>query len=208
MQCQAEVRKCNGNMFASVWRRERWEVIKVHLYHYYDKTIGPFISLSELPREEAEEVLDRIKVEKPNAQSAQRDAEYMFRRHMYEDIIKKEFMKKGGAIKRGTPHYMTIEHSPWLATWFENGDVIKIPIEEFDLSTVSFTYGDSHPTFSPWSRDDDWKEYRRKLYTYDEILKVIDRYGLPQNWNDDGRFGPERYVEAHIWTDEPICRYR
>ena len=180
----------------------------MYLYHYYDKTIGPFINLSELPREEAEEVLTRIKIEKPNTQSAQRDPEYMFRRRMYEDIIKKEFIKKGGVIKRSTPHYMTVEHSPWLATWFENSAVIKIPIEEFDLSAVSFTYGDSHPTFSPWSRDDDWKEYRRKLYTYDEILKVVDKYGLPQSWNDDGRFGPERYVEAHIWCDEPICRYR
>ena len=74
----------------------------MHLYHYYDKTTGPFISLSELPRGEAEEVLARIKIEKPNAQSAQRDAEYMFRRRMYEDIIKKEFVKKGGIIKQTT----------------------------------------------------------------------------------------------------------
>lgn len=76
------------------------------------------------------------------------------------------------------------------------------------LRTVSFTYGDSHPTFSPWPRDDDWKEYRRQLYTYDEIPEVIDKYGLPQDWNDDGKFGPERYIEAHIWGDEVIDRYR
>jgi hypothetical protein len=35
-----------------------------------------------------------------------------------------------------------------------------------DLSTVSFTYGDSHPTFN--DRVNDGKEYRKKLYTYDE----------------------------------------
>ena len=180
----------------------------MYLYHYYDKTIGSFVNLSELPREAADEVISRLRVEKPNSQLAKRDVDYMFRRRMYEDIIKKEFMKKGGIIKRNTPHYMTVEHSPWLATWFENCAVIKIPIEEFDLSTVSFTYGDSHPTFSPYPRDDDWKEYRRKLYTYDEILKVIEKYGLPQDWNDDGRFGSERYVEAHIWNDDPISRYR
>ena len=22
-----------------------------------------------------------------------------------------------------------------------------------------------------------------------------------------GKLGPERYVEAHVWSDEPICRY-
>ncbi len=178
------------------------------LYHYYDKAIGPFVSLSDLPMDEANAVINRIKSERPNVQCAQRDAEYMFRRRMYEDILRKVFIKKGGVIRRSTPHYMVVGHSPWLATWFENSAFVKIPIDEFDLSTVSFTYGDSHPTFSPWPRDDDWKEYRRQLYTYDEILKVIGKYGLPQDWNDDGKFGPERYIEAHVWDDQPIERYR
>ncbi|MDR2649617.1 MAG: hypothetical protein LBB94_07870 [Clostridiales bacterium] len=178
------------------------------LYHYYDKKIGPFVNLSELPIEEANAVLRRIKIEKPNVQSAQRNSEYMFRRRMYEDIIKKEFLKKGGVVKRNSPHYMVVEHSPWLSTWFENSDFIKISLEDFDLSTVSFTYGDSHPTFSPWPRDDDWKEYRRRLYVFDEIVDVIQKYGLPQDWNNDGKHGPERYVEAHIWSDETINKYR
>lgn len=47
---------------------------------------------------------------------------------------------------------------------------------------ISFTYGDSHPTFS--DRVNDGKEYRKKLYTYDEILEVIEKYGLPQDWNE------------------------
>ena len=178
------------------------------LYHYYDNSIGPFANLSELPMERANEILHQIKTEKPAVQSAARDRDYMFRRYMYEDIIKKEFIKKGGTIQRNPPHYMVMGHSPWLSTWFENCRCIKIPIEEFDLNTVSFTYGDSHPTFSPWPRDDDWKEYRRKLYTYEEILHVIEKYGLPQDWNDDGKHGPERYVEAHVWSDETIGRYR
>lgn len=76
------------------------------------------------------------------------------------------------------------------------------------MRATGFTYGDSHPTFSPWPRDDDWEEYRRKLYTYDEILEVIKKYGLPQNWNNDGRLGPERYIEAHIWSDDTIDKYR
>lgn len=89
--------------------------------------------------------------------------------------------------------------------YYENSSFIKIPIEEFDLRTISFTYGDSHPTFS--DRINDGREYRKKLYTYDEILKVIAKYGLPQEWNDDGKYGPERYIEAHIWSDETIHAY-
>ena len=61
------------------------------------------------------------------------------------------------------------------------------------------------PTFSPFI--DDGKEYRRKVYNYEEILDVIARYGLPQDWNDDGHCGPERYIEVQVWSDETIGRY-
>ncbi|HBN85767.1 MAG TPA: hypothetical protein DDZ89_18220 [Clostridiales bacterium] len=49
---------------------------------------------------------------------------------------------------------MVIGECPWLATWFEDSDYIKIPIQEFDLCTVSFTYGDTFPTFSPHVTED------------------------------------------------------
>ena len=108
-------------------------------------------------------------------------------------------------MERRIPHYMVVEHSPWLSTWFENGAYLKISVEEFDKRTLSFTYGDSMPAFSPLVNDG--KEYRKKLYTYEEILDIIHRYGLPQDWNDDGRRGPERYIEVHVWSDETIGRY-
>ena len=62
------------------------------------------------------------------------------------------------------------------------------------------------PTFSQTKHDG--REYRHQLYTYDEILTVIDKYGLPQDWNDDGSRGPERYIEVHVWSDETISLYR
>lgn len=180
----------------------------MYLYHYFDKTIGAFNNLSELPIDEANAILNAIKEAKPNVQSATRLPGYMERRHVVEEILRTEFEKKGGIIQRKSPHYMVVEHSPWLSTWFENSDYIKIPIDEFDLKTVSFTYGDAFPVFSDNKHKMDDKEYRRKLYTYDEILKIIDKYGLPQDWNNDGTYGPSRYVEAHVWSDETINRYR
>ena len=178
----------------------------MYLYHYYEKTSQPFLNLSDLSIEEANQVLENIKKTKPNAQCAKRQDDYMKARLYYENILREEFLKKGGKITRAVPHYMTVEHSPWLSTWYENSSFIKIPIEEFDLSTLSFTYGDSHPTFSP--RVNDGKEYRKQLYTYEEILNIIDKYGLPQDWNHDGKYGSERYIEVHIWSDETINRYR
>jgi hypothetical protein len=179
----------------------------MYLYHYYDKTIGPFVNLSDVPIQEAKAVINSIRISKPDVQCAKRHDVYMEDRHYYEGILKNEFSKKGGHITRNAPHYMVVEHSPWLSTWFENSSYIKIDIEEFDINTISFTYGDSHPVFSPRVNMMDDKEYRKKLYTYDEILKLIDKYGFPQDWNNDGAYGPERYIEAHIWSDETIDKY-
>lgn len=178
----------------------------IFFYHYYDKTVGPFASLSDIPVDEAKAVLNEIKKSKPNAQSALRSPEYVQRRHRCERIVKEAFLKKGGLIQREFPHYMVIEHSPWLATWFENGAFVKIPMAEFDLRTVSFTYGDSMPAFSPQEISD--REYFRQVYTHAEIIKIIEKYGLPQDWNDDGKHGYERYIEAQIWSDETIGKYR
>ena len=175
------------------------------LYHYYDKNSKPFISLSDLPVEQANAVIDKIKVTNPNSFCAKRQNDYMQNRLYFENILRNEFLKKGGKVERENPYYMVIEKCDWLASWYEDSAFIKIPINEFDLSTLSFTYGDSHPTFSP--RINDGKEYRKKLYLYDEILEIIKKYGLPQDWNSNGEFGPERYIEVHVWSDKTIKRY-
>lgn len=177
----------------------------MNLYHYYDRTIGPFKSLTAVSDDEARAVIERIKQTKPSAQCAQRNDKYVQYRHNCEAILRRECMKKGIMVKRNSPHYMVVEHSPWLSTWFENSTFIKIDIEEFDVRTLSFTYGDSMPTFS--DAINDGKEYRKQLYTYEEILDIIEKYGLPQDWNDDGVQGPERYIEVHVWDDSVIGRY-
>ena len=177
----------------------------MYLYHYYDSTIGSFKSLTAISPDEARAVLEEIKVTKPNSQSATRHDKYVQYRRNCEAILHAECAKKGIITERISPHYMVIEHSPWLSTWFENSTFIRIPIEEFDVRKLSFTYGDSMPTFSDAFTDG--KEYRKQLYTYEEILGIIEKYGLPQDWNDDGAHGPERYIEVHVWSDDVIGRY-
>lgn len=179
--------------------------VNMDLYHYFDRRTGPFKSLTKLSPEKAKEVLEAVKTERPASFCAQRNEEYVEKRRRCEAILRKEFAAKGGIMEIESPHYMVLGYSPWLYSWYEQPEFIKIPVEEFDLRTVSFTYGDSMPTFS--DRVNDGREYRKKLYTYDEILEVIAKYGMPQDWNDDGRQGPERYIEAHVWSDRTIEKY-
>lgn len=177
----------------------------MYLYHYFERAIGPFKNLSDLSINEAEEVLKKIRNARPSSQAAQRDTDYMNRRVNYEALVRNLFIEKGGKPTREAPHYMVVEACNWLNSWYIDGCYVKIPIDEFDLNTISFTYGDMHPTFSPIVNDG--KEYRKKIYTYHEILKLIEKYGMPQEWNADGRFGPERYIEVQIWCDEVIAKY-
>jgi hypothetical protein len=175
-----------------------------YLYHYYEKSFGPFRNLSDLSIEEAQSILDRIKKENTTF-AAHRFDGYLQRRQELEQMAKGILISKGGKPQRLVPHYMVVGECDWLKTWYTDGDFVRIPLSEFDISTLSFCYGDMFPTFSP--RVTDGREYRGQVYTYNEIQEVIKKYGLPQCWNRDGQHGPERYVEVHVWNDEPIVNY-
>jgi len=99
------------------------------------------------------------------------DGTYMFYRRLIESRVRSMFIEKGGNPTRQTPHYMIIGKCDFCKTWYKCADYIEIPIEEFDMNTVSFTYGDTFPTFDPTHGDK--SEYRQKIYTYDEIKNII-----------------------------------
>ena len=171
-----------------------------YLYHYYEKRTGPFRNLSDLALDEAQKVLNRIKAEN-QVMAAHRFSGYLERRKELEGIARKLFVEKGGKPIRKAPHYMVVGECPWLQSWYEDGKFVKIPLSAFDKARISFSYGDLFPTFS--DRVTDKKEYRRKIYTLPEIKVLIEKYGLPQDWNSDGAFGPERYIEAQVWDEIP-----
>lgn len=176
-----------------------------YLYHYYEKDVGPFISLSHLDIEEAEQILDQLR-KRNKTFAAKRNDNYLERRKYLEQLVRSKFIEKGGHPIRQTPHYMVLEECPWLETWYENGRYIKIPIDKFNMSTVSFTYGDTFPTFSPQVKDG--LEYREQVYTYDEIVELVKKYGLPQKTSqNNSEFARPRYIEVQVWSDKPIERY-
>ena len=171
----------------------------MYLYHYFDKRTKPFQSLTSLSTEKALALLEEIRQTRPKSFCAKRDAAYIEKRRNCEALVRKEFLAKGGTVETEIPQYMVVEHCPWLYSWYEQPDFLKIPAADFDTNMLSFTYGDSMPTFSPLVNDG--KEYRKKVYTYQEIIQIIKKYGLPQNWNADGFYGPERYIEVQVWCD-------
>ena len=171
------------------------------LYHYYERRKGPFLNLSDLPIAEAQRVLDTLKAES-TVMASQRYDGYLERRIELEQLARRLFIDKGGKPKRVVPHTMTVGPCDWLETWYEEPAHVRLPLSAFAPGTLSFTYGDLFPTFSP--RVTDGREYRRTIYTLEEISGIIEKYGLPQDWNNDGAFGPERYVEVQVWDEGSI----
>lgn len=172
------------------------------LYHYYDNSTGPFRNLSDLPVSEAEAVLLAIRRSNKGFAS-QRTPDYFEIRRGLESEAREMFIRKGGKPVRAYPHYLTLGECPWLLGWYPHGKQLRISVDIFDPDTLSFTYGDLFPTM----RVRDGKRYRGMLYTLDEIGRLVEELGLPQEWNPDGLRGPERYIEVQVWDDKPLSEF-
>jgi len=176
-----------------------------YLYHYYEKGTQPFRNLSFLNIEDANRVLNDLIDTNPEYWYLKKYGGFLERRRELETKAREIFKIKGGMTYTHAPHYLVVGECEFLKSWFVNPEVLKIPIDEFDLSAVSFCYGDIFPTFGSSKKSS--KEYKNQVYTYDEITEIIQKYGLPQDWNPDGKGGYERYVEVHLWDTNPVDRY-
>lgn len=177
-------------------------VVPDYLAHYYEAAKGPFLNLSDMPLDKAEEVLDKIRHE-GEVFASKRSKDYLQIRQELEDVLRRLFIERGGKPRRQRPHYMILGSCPWLREWYKEGRELRIPLSAFSPEIVCFTYGDAFPAM----RYGDGKPYRRRVFTLEELPEVVRLYGLPQEWNRDGALGPDRYIEAQVWDDEPIKRY-
>lgn len=184
-----------------------------YLYHFYDKTRGPFLTVSDLPAEEAikeNKRVQRLRAEKEGREYDENEVdEYCWipeGRHRQEDRMRQIFVAKGGIAHRKYPYYMVFRNEDMSdEADFYDGNCIKIPVEGFDMSTVSFTYGDSMQHADPGPFND--MPYKNQVYTYDEILIIINEYGWIKK-SDDWNWSMPCYIEAQLWSDVPIERYR
>lgn len=176
--------------------------MRFDLYHYFERTHGPFRNLSGLSEEAADAISEQIRMQGKGFAS-QRQPDYMRIRRELESQAREQFVAKGGRPRTTFPHYMTLSPCDWLETWYEDAGIIVIGVDTFASDAISFTYGDLFPTM----RYSDGKPYRKQVYTKDEIMEIIARYGLPQDWNPDGAKGPERYIEVQVWDEEIVKAY-
>jgi hypothetical protein len=149
--------------------------------------------------DDAERVLEAIR-RAGTIFASKRAPDYLVIRRELEQRIRGLFIARGGQPRRETPHYFILGSCPWVQSWYRDGREVRVPLTDIDPAVVSFTVGDSFPAM----RYQDGKPYRGQVYRVAELPDVIRLYGLPQVWNPDGKLGPDRYIEAQVWDDEPL----
>lgn len=184
----------------------------MNLYHYFEKGNEPFLTLSDLSNEEAKKTQDRLKEDDNVYLKRDYDGMYMHFRRIVEDNIHSVFIEKGGKPVRKNPVYFILGESheknhDICKEWNKNPCFIEIPVSEFNIDTITFTYGDSFIENHPEHRDQ--TKYHERVHTYKEILKILNTRGWPQySVKDDSPFWVPRYIEAQVWSDETLNKYR
>lgn len=177
---------------------------KMNFYRYFHNIREPFLKITDIQSDNVQEYLNLVKNNSLAVKTY--NSEYLNNRLYAEKIMKEEFIKKGGKPVLDHPHYFVLENCDnWFYQSKDNVASLAIDSNKFSKNIVSFTYGDSVPTFMP--RYNDGKEYRNKIYTMDEIGEIICKYSMPQLWNLNCKHGFENYIEVQVWSDEVISDY-
>ena len=190
-----------------------------YLYHYYDKDKPLLRPLTALPFDEAEIILRSSLAECPDATDKFLNwfpKWHLQHRYELERTIRNKFIAIGGNPVNTSPVYFALGPNKGLETWYDNFGVIKIPVSEFDLLTVSFTYGDAFAVFNP--KCNTGEEWWEQVYMYEDIIKLVDKFGFPEDpeYNSRKMIFPkdkpineyQKYVEAHVWSDTVLNKYR
>jgi len=182
-----------------------------HLYHYYDKSKPPLRAITSLSHDKAFEVLTKHSDMSPDFWD-----NWLNKRYADEKTVRDKFISIGGRPVNSAPVYFTLGANEGMKTWFDNLAWIKIPVSEFDLDAVSFAYGDSFAVFNPSL--DTGEEWWGQVFRYKDMLRLIDRYGYPEDppYDMKNRIFPNdrhihlclKYIEAHVWSDEILNKYR
>lgn len=183
--------------------------------HYYNKRFAPLRTLSELTEGDALALMEKLFSE--DTEFGKRFADplaYLRDRRTTERWVRSEFVKKGRVPKEDYPLYFVLGESRWIERQIPKDFIpgkLSIPLEEFSIDDVSFTYPDS--MISKWFCDDKPVEYYNPKYhgivfTKNEIIEIVDTLGIPEySWNTGlpDNFAP--YIEAQVWNRDAIWRF-
>jgi hypothetical protein len=176
------------------------------LTHYFRNR--PFQSLTELPPETMDRVLTRL-AETRDLPRRLRSSFYFEERHRIEETMFRQFVAKGGRPERREPHYAILGESEIWAGIEPRS--IRLPLAVIPTDVISFTWTDSWAAYvdhdlrgNPIPR----KPAYGMVYRLEELARLFEEFGWPgERWKTDAEWQHDVYVEAQIWSDDPLRSY-
>jgi hypothetical protein len=176
-------------------------IVPDFLTRYYPKGEYPFVSLNELPYEEANKIKKKH-CERNGIGFFYAEDDYLIHRREIETWIFNQLIAKGRRPKCSVPVYMVLGESP-KGEFDIRLDIQKdacefrIPVTALDMSSVSFTYPDSmyELMYDGIGNVIGGKRTNTpKVYTYEELPELIQRYNIYSYYL--------HYIEAQVWDRE------
>lgn len=187
------------------------------LVHVYRSGSPPFQSLSTLP--EAQALAIMASLYRRDSVFWERFADppaYLSARKQVETKLKDAFQKKGGRPKQDFPIYFMLGWPPWAeemvdAATLSTTERIEVPLSIFDKHDISFTYPDSMiSALIAQQQNPDYydPEYHGKIFTYEEMDRIIARKGLPgAQWSTKMPRAFAHYIEVQVWNGRTLAQF-
>jgi hypothetical protein len=131
---------------------------------------------------------------------------YLPERRRIEECMRRRLVEKGGEPRIRNPHYFVLGE---FSLWEEDGShKVQVPLESVPSACVSFTLTDSFFNFRRTNLRDvpiPKRPYHGEVFTLAELSGQLSIHDLPtEQWRSDPARRFEVYVEAQVWSDEPV----
>jgi len=180
-----------------------------YLLHIYRKGSRPFQTLSDLPEAMALQIMEQLYIE--GAVFWERFKEprsYLSFRKQVEQTMRAAFKNKGGKPINEHPIYLIVGRPKWMdivsdEKTLQTTEILRVPLSMIKRESVSFTYPDSMVSalIAAEQNPDYYEpEYHGKVFTFDEMMDIIEKKGLPgEGWETRMPKHYAHYIEAQVW---------
>ena len=172
-------------------------IVPNHIVHY--SRGEPFCSITSVSPNQVERVINGLN--EKNAWGINRfsNSVYYKQRLEVEKAMRSKFIEKGGAPILSHPIYFFLGRNNRFEEHPLNIGYV-IDLSDIDMSSISFSYGDTMLSFNEDNRNLSGEQYENslcdKLFSFDELNDLFDDKLFPTQQT--------LHVEAHLWTQPPL----
>lgn len=188
-----------------------------HISHYFEKEVGPLMSICELEPQERNQIIDREKTAQTGFNRFAFGEEFFDFRLRADDLLLELYERKFGQRPERRPFYGVLGNADVVGGLYRDPYKLRISIDEFGPGELTFMCPDHFHLVSWMERGEgtrmfgvqlpkDYTEseypYFGKLMTYKELVDGFVELKVDQHLERERKNnGWYRYIEAQIWSE-------